>query len=231
MKSLQLNSIWQSLRSVKVSGLEAFFLVLALGFAGYVGYYYYNSVKPLYAQIEEIQAENTNWQSKQVAERERLKKLETQRVHAEQIKNSLFTFETYLKNSNTGKAAIIDEFEALSKKHKILTGDFGFKPVEAQPLVDENGQLLKEAMRNDKINVYPALGIDTSVIGDYPNLRRFLAEFEKSRQFLIINAIAFQGEADKARAVGKGRQLALSGPDAVAVTLKIEMETFFRKEQ
>lgn len=231
MKGLQLSSTWQSLREVKIGGLEALFLIAALGFAGYVAYFYFNDVKPLSGQIEEVQAKKLALQKKYKDERELIDKLGRQREHAEKIKNSLVTFESYLRNSETGKAAIIDEFEALAKKHKILTGDFGFKPIEAQPIVDENGQLLKEAVRNDKLNIYPALGMDSAVIGDYPNLRRFLAEFEKSRQFLVINALTFQGEADKARAVGKGRQLQLSSPEAVPVTLKIEMESFFKQEQ
>ncbi len=226
----KLSAFWQSLRGVKVSGLEAVFLVAALCYAGYAAYYYFNEVKPLNAQIAELKARKSTLYATQKAERDRIEKLDKQRLHAEQIKNSLYTFESYLRKSTTGKAALIDELEALAKKNKILTGDMGFKAVEAQPLVDENGQLLKEAMRADQLDVYPALGLDTSVIGDYPNLRRFLADVEKSRQFLVINAIAFQGEADKARAVGKGRQLQLS-PDAVPVTLKVEMESFFKKEQ
>ena len=227
----QLISFWQSLRSVKIGGLEALFLVAALGFAGYVAYFYVNEVKPLSGQIQAVKQDILTLQTTQLDEIKHRKKIEQQRAQAEQIKHSLFTFETFLRNSNTGKAALIDELEALAKKNKILTGDVGFKLVEAQPLVDENGQLLKEATRNEKLNVYPALGLDTSVIGDYPNLRHFLAELEKSRQFLIINAIAFQGEADKARAVGKGRQLQMSSPEAVPVTLKVEMESFFKKEQ
>ena len=227
----KLSAFWQSLRSVKISGLESVVLVAALGFAGFVAYFYFNDVKPIQSQIVAVQDDINRLKAQHLDDLKRDKQLTQQRQQAEQIKNSLYTFEAYLRNSTTGKAALIDELEALAKKNKILTGDMGFKAVEAQPLVDENGQLLKEAMRNDKIEVYPALGLDTSVIGDYPNLRRFLADVEKSRQFLVINAIAFQGEADKARAVGKGRKLELSGPEAVPVTLKVEMESFFKKEQ
>ena len=227
----KLSAFWQSLRGVKVSGLEAVVLVAALGFTGFVAYFYFNDVKPIQGQIAAVQDEITSLRAKQDQEIKLAAARDKQRAQTEQIRNSLYTFENYLRNSTTGKAALIDELEALAKKNKILTGDMGFKAVEAQPLVDENGQLLKEAKRNDKIEVYPALGLDTSVIGDYPNLRRFLADVEKSRQFLVINAIAFQGEADKARAVGKGRKPELSGPEAVPVTLKVEMESFFKKEQ
>jgi hypothetical protein len=223
-----------ALSGLRLSLVEAVFLLAALGFAGFVAYFYIGEVQPLNGRIEELKTQQQQMLLKAGADKKRLADMEKQRNNAERILSSLATFEAYLRSGQTGKAAIIDEFDALAKKHKILTGDFAFRPVEAQPLVDEKGQPLKDAIRNERVNVYPALGIDTSVIGDYPNLRRFLAELEKSRQFLIVNAVTFQGEGDKIKLAaatgGKGRMPQLDDPNSIPVTLKIEMETYFRKE-
>lgn len=219
--------------ALKLNVVETIFLVAAIGFAFFIGFFYVTYVQPLNTQIEELRTQQTLLLQKGADEKKRQEELEKQRANAEGILSSLTRFEDYLRNSQTGKAALIDEFDALAKKHKIMTGDFGFKPVEAEPLVDAQGQPIKEAVRSERINVYPALGVDTQVIGDYPNLRRFLADLEKSRQFLIVNAVAFQGEADKvkaATAAAKGRMPQLDDPNSIPVTLKIEMETYFQKQ-
>jgi hypothetical protein len=219
--------------ALKLSLVEAVFLLVAVGFAAFVGYFYVTEVQPLNNQIADLRAQRDAALKKSDEERKRQAELEKQRANAEGILNSLTRFEASLKNSQTGKAALIDEFEELARKHKIMTGDFGFKPLMAESLVDAQGQPLPDIIKNDRINVYPALGIDTAVIGDYPNLRRFMAELEKSRQFLIINAVTFQGEADKSRvaaATAKGRMPQLDDPNSIPVTLKIEMDTFFKQQ-
>lgn len=219
--------------ALKLNVVETIFLLAAIGFAIFIGFFYVSKVQPLNGQIEELRAQQTAVLKKSEDEKKREEELKKQRANAEGILNSLYRFEDYLRNGQTGKAALIDEFGALAKKHKIVTSDFGFKPVEAEPLVDAQGQPIKEAVRSERINVYPALGMDTQVIGDYPNLRRFLADLEKSRQFLIVNAVAFQGEADKVKAAAanaKGRMPQLDDPNSIPVTLKIEMETYFQKQ-
>jgi hypothetical protein len=221
------------LNALRLSAVEAIFLVAAAGFALFVGFFYISKVQPLNSQIEELKARQTAIIMQNRNEKERLAQIEKQRANAEGILSSLSRFEARLRQGQTGKAALIDEFEELAAKHKILTGNLDFKPVEAQPLLDEKGQPIKEAIQNERINIYPALGLDTDVMGDYPNLRRFLADLEKSRQFLIVNAVAFQGEADKlklAAAGNRGRTPQLENPNSIPVTLKIEMETYFQKQ-
>lgn len=228
-----MESLGDGARALKLSLVESVFLLAALGFAGFVGFFFVSEVQPLSGQIEELQQQQTAILQRGVEERRRQEELAKQQAHAEGILNSLTRFEAMLRNGQTGKAAIIDEFEALAKKHKIITGDFGFKPIEAEPLVDADGNPLKDIIKNDRINVYPALGVDTTVIGDYPNLRRFVADLEKSSQFLIINAVAFQGEADKVKVAaqsGKGRLPQLDDPNSIPVSLKIEMNTFFKQQ-
>ena len=219
--------------ALKLSVVETIFLLAAIGFAIFVSFFYATKVQPLNGEIAGLREQQEAFKKKSADEKKRQEDLAKQSANAQGILNSLYRFEDYLRNGQTGKAALIDEFAELAKKHKIVTGDFAFKPVQAEPLVDAQGQPIKEAVRSERINVYPALGIETQVIGDYPNLRRFVADLEKSRQFLIVNAVQFQGEADKtkaAAAAAKGRMPQLDDPNSIPVTLKIEMETYFQKQ-
>jgi hypothetical protein len=158
-------------------------------------------------------------------------KRQQQASNAEAILASLRHFEIYLKPDQRGMTEIINEIDALGKKHSVLTGDSAYRVAEADQLLDENGQPKQKASGDDRQKIYPALGIDTNVIGEYPNLRHFLADLERSRQFLIINGLTFQGESDKVRQqaqkTGKSK-LQLSSPEGVPVSLKVEMDTYFQ---
>ncbi|HMV48896.1 MAG TPA: GspMb/PilO family protein [Blastocatellia bacterium] len=223
-----------SLGRARLSLLEIIALAAALAFIGVVTFYYFTKVQPLQSQLDAL------------AERERVakekieklnsdeQKRQQQASNAETILASLTAFEIYLKPDERGMTEIINEIDSLGKKHKVLAGDSTYRVAEAdQPpgqQLGENGQP-KQKANEDKQTIYPALGIDTNVIGEYPNLRRFLGDLEQSRQFLIINSLAFQGESDKvkreAQKAGK-QKLETSSPDAALVSLKVEMDTYFK---
>jgi hypothetical protein len=218
----------------RLSLIEVIALVAALIFIGVVTFYYFTKVQPLQSQLDALlereQVANTKIEKLNTDEQKR----QQQASNAETILASLKTFEIYLKPDERGMTEIINEIDMLGKKHKVLTGDSSYRVAEADQLleqtVDENGQP-KQKKNEDKQTVYPALGIDTNLIGEYPNLRRLLGDLERSRQFLIINSLSFQGESDKVKreAQKSGKQkLEPSSPDAALVSLKVEMDTYFK---
>ena len=218
----------------RLSLIEVIALVAALVFIGVVMVYFFTKVQPLQSQLDmlvereriakgKIEKFNTDEQKRQ-----------QQASNAEAILASLKTFEIYLKPDERGMTEIINEIDTLGKKHKVLTGDSTYRVAEAdQPpdqTVDGTGQQ-KQKKDEDKQTIYPALGIDTNLIGEYPSLRRFLSDMEHSRQFLIINTLSFQGETDKVKreAQKSGKQkFEPSSPDAALVSLKVEMDTYFK---
>jgi hypothetical protein len=221
------------LRTARLSVVEIVFLTAALLFTLFIALFYITKVQPLNSEVETLKQRETELQLRlSKTKSDEIKRIE-QASNAEKILSSLAQFEGYLKPDERGMTQIINEIDTLGKSNKILVGDATYRVAEAQPTVDENGNPLPQAaVKENKLNIYPALGIDTTVIGDYANLRRFLAELERSRQFLIINSLAFQGEADKVRnAAGKGAvsQIQLSSAEAIPVSLKIELDTYFQK--
>jgi hypothetical protein len=224
----------EAIGRARLSLIEGIALVAALVFIGAIAFYYLTKVQPLQSQLDAL------------VERERLatekikrlnsdeQKRQQQASNAEAILASLTTFEIYLKPDERGMTEIINEIDLLGNKHKVLTGDSSYRVAEADlppdQQVGENGQP-KQKTNEDKQTIYPALGIDTNLIGEYPNLRRLLGDLERSRQFLIINSLSFQGESEKVRrdAQKSGKQkLEPSSQDAALVSLKVEMDTYFK---
>ncbi len=221
-------------RRIGLRPAEAAFLLAALLFVGIVVAFYFIRVQPLNQQVESLQMRERELRARIEKRDADEKKRLDQIANSRSILESLTRFEASLKPDMRGMTQIIEEIDALGRTNKVLVGDANYRVEEAVPLTDEKGVALPESSSSEKaITVYPVMAIETSVIGDYPNLRRFLAELERSRQFLIIRSLAFQGEADKVRSesakVGGVARLQMSTPDAIPVSLKIDLDTYFQK--
>ncbi len=217
----------------RLSLIEVVALVAALVFVGVVAFYYFSKIQPLQSELTALQEREKEIRSQIDKANSDEAKRQKQASNAELIMASLKDFDRYLKQDERGMTEIINEVDALGKKYGVLTGDSTYRVAEAEPLVDENGQPIqqKSGRENDTQKIYPVLGIDTNIIGEYPNLRKFLYDLERSRQFLVINALTFQGESDKVRREAQksgSQKLQLSSPEAVPVSLKIEMDTYFQ---
>jgi hypothetical protein len=218
-------------RRARLSVAEIAFLGAAMIFASGVALFYSYKVLPLgymvAARQRQIKDLKTQIEKLNTEERKR----RDQASNAEKILESLSGFESRLTPDERGMTQIINEIDALGVTHKILVGDSSYRVEEAdEPQFDENGNPKPRPNRDKKPKIYPNLGVETTVIGDYPNLRRFLSDLERSRQFLIVNSLTFQGGDDRiARQLAKGgKQLQLSSAESVPVSLKIELDTYFK---
>src|SRR5262245_59028263 len=216
----------------RLSVVEIVFLGAALLFAGFVASFYFYKVKPLGSAVAEREQQIKDLNARILKLKTEGEKLKTQTSNAEKILESLRGFDSYLKPYNTGTTQIINEIDGLAKTHQVFSDGSTYQPQKAdEPQVDENGNPIPQATRRDrKPKIYPILGIETTVIGDYPNLRRFLSDLERSKQFLIINVLEFQGVDNQkvARQLGKGgKQIQLS-QESMPVQLRIELETYFQ---
>jgi hypothetical protein len=113
----------------------------------------------------------------------------------------------------------------------MATSDSIYRKEDAdEPKLDENGNLKLQSNRNKAPKIYPNFSIETTVVGDYPNLRGFLSDLERGKQFLIVNSLSFQGGDDRIlRQLEKGgKKIELSSPEAVPVSLKIELDTYYQ---
>jgi len=215
----------------RLSGVEIAFLGSAILFATAVALFYSYKVLPLGYMVASRQRQikdlKTQIEKLNVEEKKRL----DQASNAEKILESLSGFESRLTPDERGMTQIINEIATLGATHKIFVNDSNYRVEKAdEPQLDENGNPKTRSNRDKRPKIYPNLGVVTSVVGEYPNLRRFLSDLERSKQFLIVNSLSFQGDDQRiARQLAKGgKQLQLSSSEAVAVTLKIELDTYFK---
>lgn len=222
-------------RKARLSAFEIGSLAAALIFAVVVLFFYLTKIQPLSSQAATLRAKEEGLlrQIDKVSIEERRRG--EQSANAEKILDSLIKFENNLKPDARGVTQIIDEINALCKTHKVLSDGSTYNFTEPAPETDENGSPVPRKVTRETIDFYPVLGIDTTVTGDYRNLRRFIFDLERSKQFLVINSVQFQGEAERlqrAQDNNAGRpqqQFELSSPEAIPVSLKIEMDTYFQK--
>ena len=231
----KLSEIFSRAREVigraRLSAVEIAFLVAAVLFASGVALFYSYKVLPLGYTIEARNRliQDLKKQIKDLGDKE--KNSLAQAANAEKILESLSGFESRLTPDDSGMTQIINEIADLGATHKILVGDSTYRRESAdEQQFDENGNPKPRPNRDKKPKIYPNLGVETTVIGDYSNLRRFLSDLERSKQFLIVNSLAFQGGDERiARQLTKGgKQPTLNSPEAVPVSLKIELETYFK---
>jgi Type II secretion system (T2SS), protein M subtype b len=205
-------------------------------FAFAASYYYLTRIQPLISELSELESRETALLLQLKKKNDEEKALTKQRASDGQILESLKTFESYLKPEALGKTQIINEINSLRNNYGVSDGNTAYRTIVADATTDENGNLTAASTANaSELNIYPAFGMETTVIGDYQSLRRFIADLERSKQFLIINSLSFQGEAERGRRPGlqpgigqRQGQGQLVDPVAVPVSLKIELDTFFR---
>lgn len=225
-----------SLGPLRLSAAELISLLMVVLLIAGTVLFHLLKVQPLNEQLESLRRREGELRARLEKKSSDEKRREDQATNSDRILQSLHQFENLLQMEDQGIASIINEMDATGKTNKVLVGDASYRVSYASPIVDSNGRPIPDVVSGEKNeNIYPGMAIDTTIIGDYPNLRRFIASLERSRQFLIINSLAFQGEADKVRRetakVGSNVQLELSAPDSVPVSLKLELDAYFRRPQ
>lgn len=248
----------------RLSPLEIVALLATFVFVGFVMFYYLNSTQPLRSQLSALRAKEISLQS-EIKNKTAQEKILTEQLHnRDEIMGSLERFEARLHNRKVGITAIIDEVNQIAQAHHVKAGDITFHTAAPEPLPGEPkpgasgspSPTPTPVVRRDKLPVvYEGLGIDTTVEGDYADLRRFISTLERSRNFVIINAITLQSidekQRSKARGPAQGAPMNPAGgpaqpgnapgldagagaggssPTQIIVALKIEMETHFSRE-
>ncbi|MFL6216691.1 MAG: hypothetical protein ACJ74J_22605 [Blastocatellia bacterium] len=139
---------------------------------------------------------------------------------------SLQTFKSeYLKPLSSGRIALLNEVNALAKKHSVTLTSGIDMPLEKAAKGDEADSKRKKKTE-EVLNAFPHLDVHFTVFGQYQNLRAFVNELEHNKQFLVMRTVSFQMQEDKGGEGGgrsRGRTNLGSG-----LVLAVEAAVYFQ---
>lgn len=76
---------------------------------------------------------------------------------------------------------------------------------------------------------YPGIAVMVTVEGEYQNVRRFIRDVERSKQFVVINEVELQRASQNSAPASAEEGGAGSGTRGSLVTLQLNMATYFQR--
>jgi hypothetical protein len=132
----------------------------------------------------------------------------------------------YLRPLSPGRIALINEVNALAKKHGVTLTSGIDMPLEKGGTKADEGDTKRKKRTEEVLNAFPRLDLHFTVFGQYANLRAFVNELEHSKQFLVMKTVSFQMQEDKGGEGGGGRRSRAGLGSGLA--LSIEASAYFQ---
>jgi hypothetical protein len=199
-------------------------LLVVLSFAALLGYYSL-AVKPKQSELANLRAEFERQKDVLIKSVTGGGSDSTPKNAATQALETLETFRAeYLKPRLKGQRALIDEINALAKKHSTpLTSGLEMSLANIDTPKDEakrSGGNVEAALE-----VFPRLAIKFTVVGQYDNLRALMADLERNKQFLVIESVTLSSVERTDSETG--RRMTAPG---TGISLSIGMSVYFQPE-
>lgn len=188
---------------------------------------------PERTRLRERQAERQRLQAILNDSTEGLKRGESTQVTVDEILGSLESFEAAHLSSlrGEGSTALIAELNRLIRSNnlRITTGvsftQFDEAEAGAAAGAQRRPQVAAGSARALQ-TVFPGVGVNLTVEGAYPNLRRFVRDVKADKQFIVINSVELEGATDS-NAAGDGGGAGTTG--GTLVSLRLDMAAYYRR--
>lgn len=190
--------------------LGAVFAVLLFAFAAFS---YFYLLVPARAQRAELINERTQSQALLNSSSDGAEGA-GQTASPAEIIDSLRRFEAeHLPAQTEGQTRLIVELNEIVRRNNVRNPKLDFTRLEAIDASSSNAVRRNSAQLQA---VYPGIGVQLSVEGDYQNLRRLIRDIESSTQFVVVNGIEFEDVTTQ------------SGTGGSVVGLQLNLATYFR---
>lgn len=150
------------------------------------------------------------------------------RNQVDRITSSLTDFEAnYLPRISEGRFEFYDEFNQLIVKNNLRnTAGPTYTPLDPTGSKPAGGRTTTTKWQS----FYPGISVLVTVEGQYDNLRRFIRDVERSRQFVIINQVELQRANENDNAAPAQSADAPSGTRGTNVSLVLNLATYFQRD-
>jgi len=142
------------------------------------------------------------------------------------ITHSLATFEnTGLVRQDKGRMGLYADLNELIVKNGLRNSSGPtYSPLEPAGAKTTVGKSATAKWQS----AYPGIAVDVTVEGQYQNVRHFIQDIERSKQFIIINQVELQraNENSGSQVAGEGG----TGSRGSLVSLQLNMATYFQRE-
>ena len=143
----------------------------------------------------------------------------------DKIAASLNTFETqYLLQRDQGKLELYEELNELIIKNGLRnTSGPTYTALDPSGTKSMSGKSVVTKWQS----FYPGIAVMVTVEGEYQNVRRFIQDVERSKQFVVINQVELQ-RAQQSNAPASTDE-SESGTRGSPVSLQLNMATYFQR--
>jgi len=209
----------------EVAALAGSCLVLALVLLSYI-YFLLPARSRLASLNVELKQTQTNLQTLgNVFEKDQNTQQTVDRAAA-----SLNKFETeHLLRVDAGRMDLYGELNQLIVKNNVRnTSGPTYTPLEPAGTKSTSGKTVVTKWQS----FYPGIAVMVTVEGEYQNVRRFIRDVERSKQFVVINEVELQRASQNNAPVSAeegGPGGGGSGTRGSLVTLQLNMATYFQR--
>jgi|SRR5688572_13762526 len=162
---------------------------------------------------------------------------QTTKETVQKITTSLDKFETdFLLRQDQGRMELYDELNQLIIKNRVRnTSGPTYTELDPEGTKQTGGKNIATKWQS----FYPGVAVMVTVEGQYENVRRFIRDVERSRQFVVINEVELQRARDTNAPVSVEGETSESGQPAAPepssgsrgslVSLQLSMATYFQR--
>lgn len=199
-------------------------LLLLLVLASYVYF-----LVPARSQRASLESDRKRLQENLTKLKEIVKTDQNTKQTVDKITTSLTDFENVsLMKADEGRMDLYGELNRLIVKNNLRnTSGPSYTPLQPVGEKVTPGTSVSTKWQS----VYPGIGVLVTVEGSYQNLRQFIQDIEKTRQYVIVNQIELQRAENSSQLNPEQAAAAGSGTRGSIVSLQLNMSMYFKREE
>ena len=206
----------------EVAALAGSFLVLLLVLLSYLYF-----LVPARSRVTSLNSDKARLQANLQTLQGVVSKGRDTKGQVDHITTSLSDFESsYLLRPDEGRIQLYDELNQIIVKNGLRnTSGPTYTPLDPTGTKAIGGKSTTTKWQS----FYPGVAVLVTVEGQYSDIRRFIRDLERTKQFVIINQVELQ-RANENNNAPASAEAGASNPRGSLISLQINMTTYFQRD-